>query len=151
MSEQIETRAGGPPAWPFAIAGVVAAGAGLLLGLLPVAATGGGTCGSPFAPASHGVGMTNALIDTWCSGDLSTRRWLAVALIAIGLVIVGIAAKLWRDARAATTPEPVSVSGELERLAHLRASGALSEDEFAAAKSRALAQEDTRQPGVGGQ
>lgn len=135
--EEAEVGTGRGGAVATGVGGVVAAVAGLVVGLLPVAATGGGTCGSPFAPASHGSGMSNALIGSWCADDLGTRRIWAWLLIIGGLVLVGIAVSLWRS----RGPEPVvgsSVSGELARLAELRETGALSEEEFAVAKSRVL-------------
>lgn len=133
--DEIARNDGGPAL--IGITGGVAAAAGLVIGLLPVAAVDGGTCGSPFAPASRGGGADNALVLGWCADSLGARQGWAWALLIAGVVAIA-AAVVWHIKRQPANQ--ASASGELERLANLHKAGALTDSEYQAAKSRLLGQ-----------
>ena len=82
-------------------------------------------------------------------GDLSPVTWagrsLAVLLILTGVGVIGLVTSSLSAALVSLDVEQArggELSGELERLARLRAEGQLSEEEFRAAKRRLLGADD---------
>jgi hypothetical protein len=128
------------------LAGAVAAVAGLIAGLLPVAATGGGSCGSAFAPASHGLGQPDALISVWCAQDLGPRRALAIALLVVGLAVVAAVIATWNR----TSKGPGTSGVDTTQIDAQLAAGTLTYMEYADAKA-ALLQQLPGEPRVHGQ
>jgi len=103
-----------------------------------------GVCGSPWAPSDP----SNA-IDQWvCKSDLGSWASIAWTLVALGallllsglLLLVAHATAPARQAQVAPPPARAvsSVGTELAELARLRDAGALTAEEFEAAKARVL-------------
>jgi|GEM_PF-4501196 len=98
------------------------------------------TCGSAFFP-NHAATM--GLVP--CSYYLDGPRAWAIGLCLVGLALLAFGLIVIADQRA-KTPKPAaagprSIAQELESLAALHASGALSDEEFEAGKRRVLGTE----------
>jgi len=83
-------------------------------------------------------------VEADCKSAVSDRKTLSLALVVPGavLVVAAFVVASYRNTGSATA-EPVNVpsgggSDELDRLAALHASGALSDEEFTAAKAKLL-------------
>lgn len=126
-------------AWMLLIAGPIAVVVGVVAGLTHVW-TAGEDCGSPLAPTSRaGLGMASAMVDVSCEDTLSGRRALTWVLLVLGAAATIAGAVLVARLRATSRPPaPVGVSAELARLAELHDVGALTDEEWAAAKSQVL-------------
>lgn len=116
-------------------------------------------CGSVFSPVHFGGGstyaedITNSFNEVGCKPAIKAKAasvWtmigFGIALTVLGAVAAAIPARKAKPDEEATmeggTPiassAPVGVADQLERLAELHASGSLSDEEYAKAKSRAL-------------
>lgn len=111
------------------------------------------SCGSALVP--NGGGNFNSGNFTWdlldnslyrnlCENALAPMRGWAITLAIIGLILL-----IWGIVALVRTPKPSalmpnsSVAAQLSEIARLKETGALTDEEFAAAKSRIVSGEQT--------
>lgn len=100
----------------------------------------GQDCGSVFSPRTYGASsVTAAYVDVVCDNDRSARRTQVIVLLVTGAgAALAGAGRLAGRRRSAAVPTRAELTEELVRLHDLRQAGALSDEEYAAAKARLL-------------
>ena len=137
----------------FGILGLLAAIAASAAALRPVANVWGQECGSVLVPAKVlpltelTRSLEEAAFETACPEAWAPLVGWAIGFAAVAAVMIGIGAYLYYVApkssyRGRPVPPKRQLSEELERVQNLYKSGGLTEEEYAAAKSRLLRDKD---------